>query len=178
MADRQLDDVFGIRPVPKRRKNGSLKRPDPMKQKLRAMHECDKHSICIYVIGPDDESVSKVGVSRAPYRRLMDLQRQGGPELRLCYFAEVERAEGFMVERHFHDLRRMKGETIKGEWFRRPRALLTRELRQLMQVLDVTPRMEVGDTGETETGEEASKGWCPLEPFAIPRNRRSAPKSA
>ncbi|WP_323008948.1 GIY-YIG nuclease family protein [Paracoccus sp. (in: a-proteobacteria)] len=157
MDNRQLDDIFGIRPVPRRHKNGNAARRDPTQQRLDDLYNCAADRICIYILGPDDEGVSKVGVSRTPYRRMHQLKCWNGAPLRMCYFAEVSRAEGFAVEKAFHSQRNDCGETIKGEWVRTDRRLITRQIRGIMRDMGVVPSSEFGDTGETREGEVSSE---------------------
>lgn len=171
MADRHLDDVFGIRPVPKRNKRESVAR-------LRNIHSCAADRICIYVIGDANASASKVGVSRTPYQRLATLSTWAGSEMWMCYFAEVSRSEGFAIEREYHRAREARGEKITGEWVSAPRDGIARELRAIMAARGITPSHEVGDTGESECGSQASRGWVSEGGWDVPinavncRNRR------
>lgn len=154
MADRHLDDVFGLRPVPKR------KCTDHKGNRLKEAHSCAPDRICIYVLGPDDPSVSKVGVSRTPYCRMRALRNWRGQELRMCYFAGVSRSEGYQIETAYHAQRKECGEQIEGEWVRAHRAGITKTIRAIMADMGVVPSIEVGDTGEQEDGDGASRAYC------------------
>ena len=169
MAERQLDDVFGIRPVPKRNKRGVSR--DKLKagqDKFRDLYRAKPGNICLYVLGPDDSSVSKVGVSQHPYRRMTDFREWNGQALRMCYIAEMTRAQGFSVEAQFHRACRGQGLSVEGEWVSVPRAELTRLIRGIIASSGISMVNELGDTGETASGEGASMPWEREDKYFIP----------
>lgn len=170
MAERQLDDVFGIRPVPKRHKSGNLRVRPAWVKEAESLHLAPEGRICIYIIGPDDERVSKIGVSRAPYRRMVELKDWQGKQLRMCFFAEMARAEGFAVEAAYHRIRRANGETVMGEWVSVPRQIITKQISEIIRDLGITPSHQAGDTGDAGIGADASNHWFKRDGLAVPIN--------
>lgn len=149
MATRPLTPIPSLRPAPRRKK--------PKDVGLRS----ERGHIFLYVIGTDDESFSKVGVSTCPYRRMKDLQPKCRGELRMCYMAEFERADGFRVEAAFHRMCREEDRRIEGEWVQYKRGELTKLIRTLASVEAAPILSEVGDTGEvSETDGLRGLGSC------------------
>lgn len=147
MANRPFTPIPSLKPAPRRKK--------PRGNSVRA----DAGHIFLYVVGTEDEAFSKVGVSTRPYERMKDLQHRCRGELRMCYMAEFERADGFRVETAIHRMCREEDRRIEGEWIKYKRGELTGLIRRMAEVESASILSEVGDTGEVrEDG-----GGSPIE---------------
>jgi hypothetical protein len=155
MARKPLEELFAIRPVPRKQKSGRAPGLSGEAKRRAGIHSCPPDRICIYVMGPVSGK-SKVGVSRAPYKRMMEHERAKAQELMMCYFAEVPRTDGFAVEAAFLNLCKSKGFNPEAEWVDYPREAITADLRRIMRAMGVTPSVEVGDTGERSSGRRTS----------------------
>lgn len=166
MGSSRLDDAFGINPIPRR------SRQNPGKARLVDLYKCEEGKICIYIIGPNDERYSKVGVSRTPYNRLKSLGKWRGQELRICYFAEIGLHDGFKIEKIYHTRCKQRGEHVEGEWICAERKSITRDIRAIMADLSLTPSAEFGDTGDDRIVDDLSKPLRSKDRYIIPVNGR------
>lgn len=156
MAKTTLAEQFQIRPVPKKRKDGRALGYSGLAKAWAQMHTCKDGMICVYVVGPDDERLSKVGVSIYPYARMATLMRDAQMPLKMCYFAEMTKAQGRMVERDFLRECTRAEARVDGEWVSVPRDKITTKLREIMARHGVVPTKEVGDTGDSRDTDAAS----------------------
>lgn len=178
MAEGSFADQFKIRPAPRKTKTGRLAQK---RKKIRVaidLHTCAEGDLCVYVVGPDDERLSKVGVSAQPYRRLADLAEEVKLDLRMCYFAQMTKEQARLVERTFLSECKKNGTRVDGEWVSVPRAELTAHLRRIMRWNGIIPTKEVGDTTEERDGDDPDgiKTYVCNDAFMLgitPRKRRN-----
>lgn len=149
MAKNTLAEQFQIRPVPKKRKDGRALGPAGLRKAWNGMHECADGMICVYVVGPEDDRLSKVGISIYPYGRMEALMRDAQMPLLMCYFAEMTKGQGRLVEQTFLRECKNAGAGVDGEWVSSPRDKITTRLREIMRENGITPTKEVGDTGDS-----------------------------
>ena len=72
--------------------------------------------VVVYVIGEEGGGACKVGVTGGLKRRMQDLGR--GKNMRILFWAEFDRANGFSVERAAHGLlSKVPGLSKGGEWY-------------------------------------------------------------
>jgi len=145
MATKPIIPIPELKPVP-RRSLKSTHRGRARRKKLKGIHHAKPGNICLYVIGPDSDCISKVGVSEAPYARLTELEYGIQLSLNVFFFVEIPRADGFKVEALFHENCRRMGHTYKGEWIASPRAGLTSELKRIVKEVGSVGSFEVGNT--------------------------------
>lgn len=172
MAGNRFDEEFGIRPVPKRHKNGGFRKLDTDKADRRKAHYSTPDRICLYIISTASAAVSKVGVSRDPYNRVVAVGNELGQELRLCFFIELSRADGYALETEYHRRMREAGFTVTGEWVDIPRPVIAKQIRLLVREMGLEVFKEVGDPCETETGEGASGPFAAAKGWQTPAEKR------
>lgn len=158
MAKTTLAEQFQIRPVPKKRKDGRQISSSRSPGAAFDAYRCENGMICVYVVGPDDSRLSKVGISIYPYGRMAALTSDAQMTLKMCYFAEMTTQQGRLVEREFLRQCTNTDARVDGEWVSVPRDQITTQLREIMARHGIVPRNEVGDTGDSRGSDAAG---CP-----------------
>lgn len=147
-------DLPKLSPVPRKNKAGKVRKPDLAKQ--AEIYTAREGNICVYAIEVVGTGETKVGVSRTPYARMEKLRQARKVELRMAYFAEIPRKDGFGVEGEFHAHCKNRGVTVSGEWVSFPRSEITQFLRKAISGRGCVVAHEVGDTGDTHEGGRVS----------------------